>query len=351
MATEILYPAVGHTVLDKGGNVIPSHGIGPVEIDEYYGPLAIQGLLLRVDRLASGEPPALPPGPQSSWEYEWTWTNATERTATAITTSDIGKRGYQSDMQLGYAVVSDGAGGVLFARQDDPRFPFKRFISPINNSLLATVHGVQSAITSPIGSGVSTRNASAGATRATRQTRLGSTTAGTANSVQAIRWGSTDAQNNPCVPSAGFRSRVSTVVTAVAANLGWNTQAFTGAAQTANANPNTHLDFVGMGRGAEANVQIYCNDGAGAAAQVDCGASFPAATAGEGYELEVLTLDGTAWVAQVTRVNTGQAFSTTFTSGLPTSAQGGPAWFQSNFASAVACQVDIVGWVGEFRGP
>jgi hypothetical protein len=63
MARYILYPAVGQTVLDQDGNTIPPQGGGPYLINSYYEAKILQGLLLRVDPLASGELPMLPPGP------------------------------------------------------------------------------------------------------------------------------------------------------------------------------------------------------------------------------------------------------------------------------------------------
>lgn len=66
MATLILYPAVGETVLDEDGNVIPAQGI-TAEVTAYYQAKLLQGLLLSADPLASGDPPALPPGVRNGW--------------------------------------------------------------------------------------------------------------------------------------------------------------------------------------------------------------------------------------------------------------------------------------------
>lgn len=62
MAKLILYPALGQTVLDLDGNVIPTSGIGPVEVlgGNYYDLKLQQGLLLRLDPLSSGALPLLP---------------------------------------------------------------------------------------------------------------------------------------------------------------------------------------------------------------------------------------------------------------------------------------------------
>ncbi len=349
MASLILYPAVGATVLDEDGNVIPSQGIGPVQVTAYYQDKMNQGLLLRADPLASGEPPVLPPGPTHDWGASWTWANGTARTAQSISTDDIGKRGYQTDMQLWYTVESDGIGGVQLCRQSDPRFPFKRWIAPINNSALVTVQGVQNTITAPVGSGVLARDAGAGTTLAERQIRLNHDTASSANSNQAVRISSTDAQNNHLIPSVGFRITLGTVIVAQSTMM-WNVQLITSAIQTSG-NPNTHTQFIGFGRGAESNVQIYSR-AAGSVTQVDCGSGFPAATTGEGFNAELFWWPATPTpivVVQVTNVNSRAAFSTTLAANLPTLTLGGPGWFVTNGAGGGVAASDIVGMLSEHR--
>ena len=286
---------------------------------------------------------------QISTAYKWFWANATARTAETLSISDLGLEGYQLDMELAYKVVGDGSGGVTLARLDDPRFPLKRFIIPLNNSTVSTsVLGVNSAVFTSPGGGFSARNASAGTNVATRQTRFGFDTPAIINQNETAVWGNPETNNNPLVPSAGFRAR-SGVVLIGSANMYWNLQIYTAAKQSANVDPNTQLNFVGMGRGTESNVQIYHNDGSGLATQIDCGSNFPATTTGEGYNIEVFTFSGTTWAVQVTRVNTGHAFSTSFSSDLPTPLQGGPAWFLTNLSDAVIDAADIVGFVSEHR--
>ncbi len=284
--------------------------------------------------------------------YSFTWANAQARSAQAVTSNEFGQKGYQSDMQLGYQVVEDGAGGFRWARLDDPRVVMRRALFPINNAVTFTADGLITAVpTTPLGSGVSARNASAGSNKATRQNRGGlATTAGAGNRA-SCRFGSSDAVNNPLVPSAGFRSRVATVLNNASANAYWTTMAFGDALFNAASpiNPNTQTNILAMGRFAQANLQIYCNDAAGLCTEQDCGASFPAMTQGEGYELEVFTWNGTTWVAQVTRVNTGAAASFTFAANLPAALQGGFGWYVNNGVDAASINAtDVVYWIGEY---
>lgn len=282
--------------------------------------------------------------------YSFTWADATARMAQAVTSNEFGQRGYQQDMQLGYEAVEDGAGGFRWARLNDPRVVMRRGLFPVNNAANFTVDGLATAApTTPLGSGVSARNASAGTNKATRQTRAGLATVAGAGNRASCRFGGSDAANNPLVPTAGFRSRVATVLNNTSANASWTTMAFGDALFGGAANPNAQTNVLAMGRFAQANLQIYCNDAAGLCTEQDCGASFPAITQGEGYELEVFTWDGTEWVAQVTRVNTGDAFSATFSSNLPAAAQGGFGWFVNNVGDAASINAtDIVYWIGEY---
>lgn len=100
MARYILYPAVGATVLDENGNAIPPQGAGPYTITAYYQDKLTSGLLLRVDPLASGETPNLPPGPRTS--------------IPGVITANLSLRAGSSDGEIvvtsGYAAPGDGGG-------------------------------------------------------------------------------------------------------------------------------------------------------------------------------------------------------------------------------------------------
>jgi len=98
MARYILYPAVGQTVLDEDGNVIPPQGGGPYLINDYYDRKMLTGMLLRADPLASGENPVLPPGPGA--------------TITGPLTDELSARSGKADLEVvstsGKTVTADG---------------------------------------------------------------------------------------------------------------------------------------------------------------------------------------------------------------------------------------------------
>lgn len=273
--------------------------------------------------------------------YAWTWTDATDRLAEAVDISELGLYGYQQDMKLAYQLVNS-AGTLIWAKIQDPQVKVWRRMFALNNSTTApTILGASAF--APVGVAVA-RNASAGATRATRQIRYGLNTAAGAGSTSKAQTASSDATMNQMVRASGYRLFTSCVLNGVSANMRWCLAGYISVTPAANINPNTLVNWIGIGRGAEANLQIYHNDAAGVSTQIDLGASFPAVTAGEGYELDILTENGTDYAVQVTRVNTLGAFSTTFNTNVPASAEGGTCWYFGNNTDAVAVGVDPVFW-------
>lgn len=269
--------------------------------------------------------------------YTWQWADADARMAQALTAADAGKRGYQVDMDLAYEVAPFS---LAWTRLEDPRIGPKRTATARNNIAIApSLVGLDWGVTS--GTNVA-RQASSGATVSTRQVRAGyDSGAGAASRI--VYWpAASAAANNSCVPAAGFRSRIRVVLNTTSGAMRWFAAAYVSTVVAANVDPNTILDVVSIGRGAtDANLQLYHNNGAGAAVQVDLGASFPAATAGEGYELEVYAPNATSWRAQVTALNTGLATSRTFTTDIPSTLQGGPLFYGCNNTDAVSVGVDM----------
>lgn len=72
MAHLVLYPALGETAYDEGGNPVPSQGIGPVAITPYYELQMARGLLVVDDPLASELPPVAPGNPAWRGVLEFT---------------------------------------------------------------------------------------------------------------------------------------------------------------------------------------------------------------------------------------------------------------------------------------
>lgn len=278
----------------------------------------------------------------------YSWANATIRTAQAIAIDDVGNIGYQEDMQLFYR-VEESPTGVRWGRMEDSRITHKKFTAPINNN--TTISNIGLGAGSLASGSATAKNALSGTNQATRCIRLGLDSGAGAGNFVSYRQAINDASNIYLVPLAGFRSRISTTLVC-SANMFWSIKAFGVTAFAVSANPNAQVNVLSMGRGTEANVQIYCNDGAGLCTQFDCGASFPSVTTGEGYELEVFVPPGaTEWAAQVTRINTGEAVSTSFNSNLPSNAvAGGPSWFASNNTDVGPVSADHNYFIAEYFG-
>lgn len=284
--------------------------------------------------------------------FIWTWANATARKAQVLTLADLRRIGRQVDMDLYYQVVSNGAGGVSLMPLPDPRIPgeqVRRAIPANNVGVVPTTIGVSAPLTTPSGT-IAARSAGAGSTVATKMVRTGLQTAAGAGNRCCQIMGSSLANNNAMLPGSGLRSWTACALNTVSSAARWAMAGFDGGGASgigsisSAVNPNTFLNWIGIGRSNEANLQLYHNDGSGTSTQIDLGANFPSNTAGEGYILELYTENGTVWVAQVTRINTGHAASHTLTTNLPATADGGPVWYAHNNTDAVVVACDIVGW-------
>lgn len=238
-------------------------------------------------------------------EYQWQWANAAARVASLVSAAQIGRKGYQTDIAREYQRIGAARWGELA----DPQLgPLK--LSEGGDTNLVNALGYTGSV--GIAAGTLTQRPSTSGSRGTAMLRTDITTAAGAGSQAAFRSSSVI---NP-IPSQGFRFVTHVELSAASANVRW----FAGLSATlsvANVNPNTFLNSCGIGRGnGEANLQLFHNDGAGVATQVDLGASFPAATANVAFQFQLYTVDGTSIVYQVLNLNTLAEISGTLTTDL-----------------------------------
>lgn len=182
----------------------------------------------------------------------------------------------------------------------------------------------------------------------TRMTRLGYVSAATAGSLSGVR----EAAAKYSVGAGGllggffarFRFGVSDAATVSGARMFVGLWSSTGA--PTNVEISTLTNAVGVGQlSTSTNLHVYCA-GATAATPIDLGANFPANTlSADAYELTMFAPAAGGVVHwQVTRLNTGDVASGSFTTNLPLGTQllAIQAW-RTNNATAAAVGLDICG--------
>jgi hypothetical protein len=267
--------------------------------------------------------------------YTWTWADAAERLAQTVSASDLFKLGYQTDIARGYQLNSLSGGqpntwGELF----DPTLGPVRRISLQNNAVVVSL-GIAS--TTSFGT-LATRTPTA-ASKSAALARCALNTAAGAGSIGVLR--GTGGSLLLAGTNAGFRVSLTAVPGAVSASMRWAMGLVT-TAPAANVDPGALTNVIAIGRGnAEANLQLYHNDGAGVATQIDLGADFPAATADDGYEIQIYSAAGASYVVQVRRLNGNYEASFTLDTNIP-AATWLPNWFwySSNNTDAAVVSLD-----------
>lgn len=241
-------------------------------------------------------------GGAAGTSYRWVWADATARNAQTVTALDVGKTGFQTDMELEYKLVqaSPAKWGALL----DPRYGAVR--TNLADRGLTTFTSVGLVISQTEGA-----VAARAPTTATRSTMLERVTlattavAGTA-ATRRVTTGTTYLVSK--VLGTGWRFTLNFVIGITSTN----SRLFCGICQGAggNVDPNTFLNSIGVGRSlsTETNLQLYRNGTAGTATKVDLGASFPFVE-NQGYRVEIFTKDSTTWAWQITNVDTGAQVS------------------------------------------
>lgn len=265
--------------------------------------------------------------------YQWTWADAAERLAEAVGASDVLSLGYQADIALGFQLL--GEGPSRWGSEPDPAMGIPRTLTTFNNGT-----SLSGNLSASVTLGTATARAQAATNAATMLTRLGALTAAGAGSIALLR-SNTGAGFSLM---GGCRFRTQFTLGAVSASMRW----FAGMSSTipvGNVDPATFVNSIGVGRGnGEANVQLYHNDGAGVATQIDLGADFPAATLDSAYEFEFYTFSGAEITYQLTNLSTGAAVSGVAASNLPTNTavlSASPEFYSSNNADAVQVSLDF----------
>lgn len=119
------------------------------------------------------------------------------------------------------------------------------------------------------------------------------------------------------------------------------------AASITAVNPSSQTNIIGVGTDdTDANLQIIYNDGSGTATKIDLGANFPDHTlSADLYELAIYCAPNSTTIGvQVTRLNTGDTFTTTLSTDLPAvNTLLGPQVMRNNGATALAVGIDLVG--------
>lgn len=258
---------------------------------------------LHVSQPSNGFPPSPFPA------YQWVWADATARLAQVVTAAQIGGVGYQQDLQAQFRLlaVSPSKRWGELAYSDVALW---RSTVGVPGTAV-TVAGLSGALTlgSQLGTVPTPTN------KSTQLIKTGLVTTAVPGQLAVYR---ANATTTPATTS-GFRYRFQFTLTAPSASWRW----FVGLCATGFAvdvDPATLTDIFGVGRGnGEANVQLYHNDNAGAAVQVDLGAAFPAAVANTIYDLELFfPVGGAQGVFQLYNMASAAEVSHAYASDIPT---------------------------------
>ncbi len=272
-------------------------------------------------------------------QYRWTWPDAATRVAQSVVAADIGFVGFQTDIGLRYQLLAIGPS--RWGPLADPSMGILRNHGALINTASA-------------GAGLITMSATQGALAARGQTTSNALTRLARVSVVSGGGAGSSAVIRPGVQAGfafnlGFRFRTQFGLAITSANMWWFV-GFGPVPAAGGADPVTFLNCFGVGRSAtDANVQLFHNDGAGAAVKVDLGASFPAVGTDIAWELELYSADGSTFAYQLTYLNTGAVISGTFNTDVPTlnPIAGDPIYYAANNTDAVAidlCYANLQFW-------
>jgi hypothetical protein len=222
-------------------------------------------------------------------------------------TGDIGKRGYQTDMDLEYQLVA--LSPTRWGRIEDPTCGLIGWVgynmSGSGFGLGANVLNVQSGASGP-------RTLTA-TTRGSARVRSALNTGAVAGNTFYSR--GTGGAQIACF-GHGLRYRIVCGPGAVAAGMRWVHGLYDILGANVNQAPTVVLNALAVGADG-GNLQIYTNDGAGPATATDLGASFPGVTAESIHEVEFYSPDGTDVRYSALNLGTGAEVSGTISSNLP----------------------------------
>lgn len=245
-------------------------------------------------------------------QYQWTWANAQERNATLASSAQVGRVGYQQDIQLDFQLL---AATPRFGPLADPTITQIRYFLGLEQS--ATLGSGYGLIYAGQSGGSLQARTPTNTSPSLRLIRTGYITAAAAGAALIIR----DTNGNGPYCLAGFRARYVTVlVNTAGASANW--QWFLGLSRATIAGvvaPSSLFNIFGIGADTgDANVQVMRNDALGVAIKTDLGAGFPARTNAVGYELQIFSdVPGTAWVAQVRNIDSGEEKSFLYATEIP----------------------------------
>lgn len=251
--------------------------------------------------------------PSSLPAYDWVWPNAAARIAQAVTASQVGGVGLQQDIGVTYTLWSVGGiggGGKWWFGDVLGAFPPRGSRTTFNSASNVNNYGVSNALT-----GAFTLITSANTSVATRLPRTGLITTSIAGAT--VFWTQAGGAGFAFADALHYFLFTTELVSA---NGKW----FVGLGLPAgNQDFSTLLNCLGLSRrgGADANVIVVNNDGAGATQGVDLGVAFPAVTAPGApvlYEAIVrVAAGGASAVLQLQNVNTGATATANRNSDLP----------------------------------
>jgi hypothetical protein len=268
-------------------------------------------------------------------EYAWTWANAAARNAqTGLTALHVGLKGYQTDMQLPYRLVTHSP--VRWARCNRPGY--RTLGSVLTTALGGSTQTAMNTQSGQIGSyGARTLANTNEATALMRASCL--TAASTAGSTF---YGRSSGGQQVIGGSQGWCYRIICGPGVVAPDLLW----YYGLANNlANGAAVTAMSAVrnGVLIGADGGQLGILSANGSASTFTPLGASFPGVTADEMYDTEFFSPDGTDLRYQVTRLSNG-----TEVSGILAAANM-PTWsnyfshvlYSTNNTTAVQTSVDL----------
>ncbi len=207
--------------------------------------------------------------------YVWTWANSAARLAQSVSPLEVGAVGFQVDIARVYRLASVSP-SVWWQLPAEDTGEWHELVQ-----VAGAVASQPSGLGSPVGGNASGGTATArnitATTKGTAQARLGYPTSAVAGQVAAYKTAAFPLASFPSSALLGTRYVHRWTSASRSTNMRW----FAGLTSTFTGALTSFLNCLGVGREANANMQFWHNDGAGAPSTIDLGAANPGVPAGD----------------------------------------------------------------------
>lgn len=287
------------------GNLTNPHGVTATQVLGMAWPSGpVAGKLLGVAAgpvLAYVDPP--PAG-----RFRWTWANAAARLAQTLVSGDVGQQGWQTDLGRAYTCLAL-TGDVVWGEEEDRKWGHRRSSKWTNDAWEEGENYLSGFGTSVMGQ-----------SNVAPTTRAEAVKYGCLNSLGggyfSVYTDGTRNGGNRYTYGIRYRGMILQRATGDGAAAGtWWVGACGSVPASVLTGPPANSFVVGR-MNSSTNLIVRLADASSQVQDIDLGANFPGSLLGQGYDVEVYSLDGASFAYNVTRVNTGHCASGVISSGF-----------------------------------